>query len=212
MAFFNDWSTLASVSPPGYSMVVASKALDWWRGDGIQLLDEISDAHRAVGGKGRGRRYATGQLNNAYAVLLSSQFQRFCRDLHSEAAEFLTSRIDVALQEIIHKRFTEGRKLDVGNPNPANIGSDFARFGISFWDNVSTAHPDYVKRRAHLEQLNSWRNAIAHQDFTKSECGGRTSVRLAEVKRWRHACSAVAFRFDKIVAEHLRDKTGFLPW
>ena len=47
-------------------------------------LDEIEHAHRSVGGTGRGRRYLTQQLNQAYAVLLSSQFQGFCLDLHEE--------------------------------------------------------------------------------------------------------------------------------
>lgn len=49
-------------------------------------LGEIAAAHTAVGGQGSGRRYATQEINHAYAVLLSSQFQRFCRDLHTEAA------------------------------------------------------------------------------------------------------------------------------
>jgi hypothetical protein len=82
-------------------------------------LDEIEAAHRAVGGSGRGRRYATQQINQAYAVMLSSQFQRFCRDLQSEAVDELAKRIalpDVA--EIFRLQLTTGRKLDSGrNPN-----------------------------------------------------------------------------------------------
>jgi hypothetical protein len=44
---------------------VASKALTWWKGDGLAALDEIARAHSAVGGSERGRRYTTGQINNA---------------------------------------------------------------------------------------------------------------------------------------------------
>ena len=50
-------------------------------------------AHRSVGGTARGRRFATEQINHAYAVLLASQFQGFARDLHSECADRLAKAI-----------------------------------------------------------------------------------------------------------------------
>lgn len=65
---------------------VPSAALQTWKSTAKGALDEIAAAHAAVGGQGPGRRYATQEINHAYAVLLSSQFQRFCRDLHTEAA------------------------------------------------------------------------------------------------------------------------------
>lgn len=52
-----------------------SNALRNWRRGGKQALDEIEAAHAAIGGSGPGRRYATQQINQAYAVMLSSQFQ-----------------------------------------------------------------------------------------------------------------------------------------
>jgi hypothetical protein len=52
---------------------MASVALTKWRTSSKDELDEIEEAHTAVGGSGRGRRYATLQLNHAYAVLVSSQ-------------------------------------------------------------------------------------------------------------------------------------------
>src|ERR1700682_173538 len=64
-------------------------------------LDEIVEAHRAVGGSGRGRRHATEQVNHAYAVLLSSQFQGFCRDLHSECARHIVQQVPVALRNLL---------------------------------------------------------------------------------------------------------------
>ena len=70
-----------------------SVALKYWQNQGQAALDEIVAAHTAVGGLRRGRRYATEQINYAYAVLLCSQFQRFCRDLHTEAVECLVSAV-----------------------------------------------------------------------------------------------------------------------
>jgi hypothetical protein len=122
-------------------------------------------AHAALGGTGPGRRHATQQINQAYAVMLSSQFQLFCRDLHTEAADVLTQAVgvpDVRLT-ILRAALTEGRKLDFGNPNPGNIGSDFDRLGLSFWGELGHAFPDIARLRNSLEELNRWRNAIAHQ-------------------------------------------------
>ena len=187
-------------------------SLHWWQTAASDELDEVEAAHAAVGGTGRGRRYATGQLNNAYAVLLSAQFQRFCRDLHTEAANHLSTMVPVAIRATFLYRLTEGRKLDTGNPNPGNIGSDFDRLGLKLWqDSTWSTVPNRV-RRVGLEQLKGWRNAIAHQDFTKPACGGRTVVTLAEVRRWRGACSGLARAFDGFVGRHLHLTSGSPPW
>jgi len=62
-----------------------SRALRNWQTRSRKVLDEVEAAHAVVGG-GRGARgFARQQINQAYVVLLSSQFQRFCRELHDEA-------------------------------------------------------------------------------------------------------------------------------
>lgn len=144
-----------------------SNSLLRWRGPVRADLDDIVDAHASVAGLARGRRAATAQVTQAYAVLLSSHFQRFCRDLHSEAIE----RVAASLAEpwarpIIKLRLTEGRKLDTGNPNPGNIGSDFNRFGFNLWSRMADLDKRTPSRKVKLERLNRWRNAIAHQDFS----------------------------------------------
>ena len=55
--------------PPerGRNRGMPSAALIKWEGDAQRALDEIEAAHRAVEGSGRGRRYATLQINHAYA-------------------------------------------------------------------------------------------------------------------------------------------------
>jgi hypothetical protein len=78
---------LRSCGAGGGGFRVPSRSLHTWRVDCAAALDEIEAAHGAVGGAGPGRRTATQQINYAYAVLLSSQFQRFCRDLHTEACD-----------------------------------------------------------------------------------------------------------------------------
>jgi hypothetical protein len=190
-----------------------SRSLLFWRARSAQALDEIEAAHRAVGGSGRGRRYATQQINQAYAVMLSSQFQRFCRDLQSEAVDVLATTISVPeVLDVFRLQLTTGRKLDSGNPNPANIGSDFGRLGIDFWPEVLASDSRNASRRLSLEALNRWRNAIAHQDFSTLSLAGRTELRLAEVRHWRAGCNALAQEFDAVVGHHLATIHGVAPW
>ena len=132
-----------------------SVAFKTWRSASSSELDEIEAAHAAVGGTGRGRRYATLQLNHAYAMLLSSQFQRFCRDLHTETAACLVQHgATGAFQSVALTALTQGRKLDTGNPNEGNIGSDFARLGMAhLWDDVDDHHRHNLRRREKLRAL-----------------------------------------------------------
>ena len=112
-----------------------SKALRRWFKSQAVALDQMENAHASVGGKGRGRRYTTDQINQAYAVLLASQFQGFCRDLHSESAEYLVDILEPqSLRPIVRAEFTRERKLDRGNANPdvtAKIERPFILIGRS---------------------------------------------------------------------------------
>jgi hypothetical protein len=189
-----------------------SAALAWWKTDAKDVLDQIVAVHATVGGHGPGRRYATEQINNAYAVLLSSQFQKFCRDLHSQSADFLANLTPASIRNVVLARFTEGRKLNVGNPNPGNLGSDFSRFGVNFWAKVLAADPRNARRKEQLETLNLWRNAIGHHDFSDPKLVGRSAIRLNEVNEWRRACNGLTTEFDGVMLRHLTTMTGRAPW
>lgn len=193
--------------------MLASESLNTWRASRATKLDELENAHRAVGGRGRGRRYATQQLNQAYAVLLSSQFQGFCRDLHTEVSEYLVLAVEVEpLHAALRAAFTWNRALDRGNPNPGALGTDFNRYGITFWDSVHAVDHRNVRRHQRLEELNRWRNAIAHQDFDAEALGGATTLTLRTVRGWRSACNGLAMSFDTVMRAHLRRLIGTIPW
>ncbi len=105
-----------------------SVAWEEWSTTRAAKLDEIEAAHRGLGGTSRGRRYATEQVNHAYAVLLASQFQGFCRDLHTECADALVRAIShAAVQNILRGDLLLFRSLDRGNATPGAVGADFAR-------------------------------------------------------------------------------------
>jgi hypothetical protein len=127
-------------------------------------LDRMESAHRAVGGTSKGHRHAMQQINQSYLMLLSSHFQRFCRDLHAEAADHLAGSIDPRFGEVVRAALTLGRKLDQGNPNPGNLGSDFGRLGMRFWPELTSAQKRNGPRKDKLSKMTHWRNSIAHQD------------------------------------------------
>ena len=179
-----------------------SRSFSHWRNRRYKALDQIAAAHTAVGGVGPGRRFATQQINQAYAMLLSSQFQGFCRDLHSEAVDNIcdgAGRVDARLL-LLRIRLTTGRKLDLGNPNPGNLGSDFAFFDLSLWTALEAHNPANADRDLELDDLNKWRNAIAHQSFDPAKLDGRSTLLLKDdARRWRRTCDRLAADMDVVV-------------
>src|SRR5437016_13743938 len=93
-----------------------------WRTVRASGLDEIARAHTAVGGTAPGRRYTTQQINRAYAMLLASQFQGFCRDLHSECVDHILGVLapPAALRNLVRAEFTRNRQADRGNAQPGS--------------------------------------------------------------------------------------------
>jgi hypothetical protein len=188
-----------------------SRALQEWLTTRRRGLDEVAATHRAVGGSGPGRRRAIEQINHAYALLVSSQFQGFCRDLHTEVARSFARQVPATVRDVFHVSLTKNRKLDRGNPNPGNLGSDFGRFGIDLWAAMRARDRRNESRQAALRELAVWRNAIAHQDFSSPDLGQRR-VHLASVRRWRSACDALARELDAMFSAYLTNLVGVPPW
>jgi hypothetical protein len=147
-------------------------------------------------------------------MLLSSQFQGFCRDLHDQCIGCLVAPVvSASLLSIYRSNLLVGRKLDTGNSNPGNIGADFNRFGLTFWPAVEADSPRNAQRRAALEALNRWRNAIAHNAFAPDMSKGKgPSLHLSEVQDWRKACDGLARSFDNVLGAYLHLTTGAAPW
>lgn len=190
-----------------------SRSLRKWQMTAGRALNEMEAARLTVRGSGRGRRIAMQQMNQAYVVLLLSQFQLFCRELHEECVEYLVGQLAVQpYHGILNMRFMEGRKLDSGNPNPGNIGSDFGRLGVKVWVELRQLGTRGQMHHRELEMLNHWRNAIAHQDFRNPELRGRTTLQRTQLRRWRSACNRLAVDMDKVMHAYLSSLTGTPPW
>lgn len=182
-----------------------------WVTNRASALNELEYAHASVGVTGRGRRT---QINHAYTVLLASQFQGYCRDLHSESVAHLIAAIQLpaSVTHLVQARFTRGRQLERGNAQSGSLGSDFGRLGIKFWLQVIASDVRNEGRKKVLDSLIDWRNAIAHQDFTRVSPGASNRLRLAQVRRWRGACNGLARSFDEVMRVHLQALTNQTPW
>jgi hypothetical protein len=141
-----------------------------------------------------------------YVVLLSAHFQGFCRDLYTEAAQIITSKVRPSLQLLIQDQFTANRKLDHGNPNLQHLKKDFNRFGFTL---DLTVDPANVPRLAHLSALNKWRNVAAHQGTTVP---AGIPLNLPSLQTWRTSCDGLATSLDDTVYNQLRKVLRRAPW
>lgn len=190
-----------------------SVALLEWQAGRAAALDEIEAAHCAIGGTGPGRRDATRQINFAYAVLLASQFQGHCRTLHTECVTQLVAAVSPVFRPAVSLEFLFNRRLDRGNANSDNLRADFGRLGFDLWTDLVAVDARNVQRRQLLDELNEWRNAIAHQDFAGIvRRGVRPVLHLSQVQNWRRACDALVRALDGVLATHIQRMTGAYPW
>jgi hypothetical protein len=199
-------------SPPS---VRQSPSLARWRTVGQAEIDELLAAHQAISGLDRGRRAAARQINYALVVQLASQFQRYCRDLHGLCADAVLAAAQESYRPMLRLALTSARKLDRQNANSGNLGHDFGLFGFRFWAAVDALGPRYPARRRRLDQVNAWRNAIAHQDLDRladDPLTAGTRPDLPTFRIWRRSLDQLAGGIDRAMSTEVGDITGDLPW
>jgi hypothetical protein len=149
----------------------------------------------------------------SYAVLLSAEFQGFCRELYDECAEKLVESVTPAsLQAVLRSQFGYRRSLRAGNPNSETLKADFNRFQFEFWATVLAADATHAARKGKLEELAAWRNAIAHYDYDLANLGGSMTLTISQVHDWGLACDGLAAVFDSVLRDFLHRTTGVAPW
>lgn len=193
-----------------------SVALEEWDGPSGEVLDEIELVHGRVEGTGVGSRVLTEQVNYAYAALIAAHFQRYCRAVHTEAADALIAAMPgPALADVMGGLLVERRFLDRGNPTPANLNRDFARFGLELWPKVEADDHRNRKRKEKLEQLCHWRNGITHGDIPRKRAAGHLvplDLNLETCEGWRRSLGALAGSIDRVLARQCQKLVGTRPW
>lgn len=142
-----------------------------------------------------------------YALLLSAHFQGYCRDLYTECALVVVSKVRVSLRVLFQSQFTAHRALDHGNPNVKNIREDFERFGFHL--DLGAAHPANPARITHLGELNRWRNVAAHHGTIPV---GLPPLTVPAIQAWRASCDGLATSLDGIMYNQLRRTLKRAPW
>jgi hypothetical protein len=144
----------------------------------------------------------------AYVLLLSAHFQGFCRDLHTECAQIIASKVRPSLQVLFQAQFSARRELDRGNANFGNIVKDFSRFGFAAKPALNGL-PGAVALKRDLHDLNEWRNVAAHHNAVLPSGG---PLRIAMIQGWRNSCSTIATALDTIMYNQLRGRLRRRPW
>jgi hypothetical protein len=189
-----------------------SPAFTAWSTSSAATLSQLQ-AHRAVNGGVAARGKNTLQLNYAHVLLLCAHFQAYCRGLHSNAAQLLVEASVPGIAAILDANLSFGRQLDSRNAQPATLGADFSRLGLEFWAVVKAADTRNTARQRKLEDLNAWRNAIAHHDIEPRRADLHPhTVTLTACNTWHRALNGLAESFDRVLAGHLERLLGSPPW
>jgi len=185
---------------------VPSASLKHWQNDRMPRLAQIEAQCAASLAAAPANSFLIEENLRGYVVLLSAHFQGFCRDLYTEGAQIIASKVRPRLQLLIQAQFSAHRALDRGNPNLENLRRDFNRFGFAL---DLGGDPANQLRLLHLAALNEWRNVAAHQG-TVSPAGG--PLTLPSIQTWATSCDGLAIALDGIMYNQLRKLLRRSPW
>lgn len=163
--------------------------------DRLRDVDQLMDAHRAVGGAQRGRRFEVEGLNRAAVLMLSAHFEGYIEDLMAEALAALNPHLGV-------KPLTG----NFHNPWPDRIDELFAFLGMNQPSkSISWQRAGNKAVRDNLGKLVRTRNQLAH---------GTTGVSVykSEITSLRKYVEGFAQRFDELVRHQVQSLTGAPPW
>src|SRR5260370_5160621 len=105
-----------------------SASLLRWQNDRMSRLAEVDTQCAAYLTLAPPQPNLVDENLRGYVLLLSAHFQGFCRDLYTECAQIVVSKVRMRLQVLLQEQFTAHLKLDHGNPNLQNLRADFERF------------------------------------------------------------------------------------
>lgn len=185
-----------------------SASLTHWTADRLPRLGDLDGQSAASFAAVPPNPRLADENLRGYAVHLSAHFQGFCRDLYTEAADVVVSKVRMSLREVFWAQFDAGRRLDHGNPTLANLEADFNRFGLQLRPALH-ADPANALRLNHLALLNTWRNIAAHQAAPPPGLGPLT---LPALRAWRGSADGLATALDRIVYNRLRTLLRRPPW
>lgn len=185
---------------------MVSAACAEWDTTASARLDELERVHADARGAGRGRRWGTSQLNRSLFVVLVAQFQTYSRNLHDEAIDVHVNAANPRQADVMRRLLTQGRKLDVQNPQPAALGSDFGRLGFDLVPALKAEGAAIEEALTKLELLVRFRNAIAHgneSELAGIVASGDIKPTLGSYRQYRRTLNRLVGTMDRVVATEL---------
>ena len=149
-------------------------------------------------------------------MALVAQFQTYCRDLHDAAIEVHVTAADANQADLLRALLTQGRKLDVQNPQPAALGSDFGRFGIQLIPALRAHDPAMADSLESLDRLVRFRNAVAHgneSELAGIVASGVIGTNLRSYRWYRRMLEGLVGSMDRVVGAELASRLQIpAPW
>ncbi len=183
---------------------MVSTSLRLWQDDAQAVFAELELAHRATDG-----HLVSRQITYAYVTALAAQFQLYCRAVHTETAQAVLSEIpNAVVARMLEAALIDGRRLERGNANAANLGSDFGRFDLNLWQAVESHRREHGRLKGELTALIEWRNAIGHGDVTRKRAENKLipdDVDLNVCRNWSNTLTELVITIDEVLASHCED-------
>ncbi len=183
-----------------------SASLQHWQNERLPRLNAVESQLAASLALAPANPRLSEENLRGYIVLLSAHFQGFCRDLYTESALTIVSRVRPSLRLLIQVQFTANCALDSGNANLHNLRKDFERFRFRL--DLAAADPGNPARLQDLSELNRWRNIVAHHGTIPA--AGLPSD--SDLQDWTNSCHGLAVSLDRIMYDELRRILRRAPW
>jgi hypothetical protein len=93
-----------------------------------------------------------------------------------------------------------------GNATYQTLRSDFMRTDLDIWEALERRDQRNLDRMRRINQLSTWRNAVAHQDVpppSSAQLIRGTDRDVRSLRTWRHSCSALVHDIDAVVNHHM---------
>lgn len=163
--------------------------------DRLKDVDELMNAHGAIAGPKRGRKFEVEGINRAGILMLCSHFEGYLEDLMAEALEAVNPKL---VPDVLTYSFH--------NPWPDRIDDLFGFLGMaSPSKKISWQKASNKSVRVNLGDLVRTRNKVAH---------GTVGVKAykVEVARFRGYVEGFSKHFDSAVRSQVHKLTGSDPW
>lgn len=188
---------------------MSSTSYTRWMENRLGTIQALKDAHQAVGGDERGRRWTTAELNRLMTVSAVGEFSAFVRELFIESVQAMASApqsLALPTQQLV-AALADATARSLTNPWPDQIARLFRGVGMTqthaFWQ-VPEMQSRVPTDRDALRDVVELRNSLAH--------GGTDRVTLNDVRSQVRLLKRLARSSDQALGSYLATAIGSRPW